>query len=167
MSSLAAASAGQCRGGARGSGKRLRLPALRPARRYGQDITDKNLPQEVNRDQYAVNFTKGCYLGQETVARIEPRLARQPRACGRTVYRYGSSAAGNGDKGRRCHDARCTRDWRRDFERLFATVRLQSACRWRTFAVGIPAWGQSLCRRTVPLRLLRCRCDWKQLAVSG
>jgi folate-binding protein YgfZ len=38
---------------------------------YERDITEKNLPQEVNRDAYAISFTKGCYLGQETVARID------------------------------------------------------------------------------------------------
>ena len=38
---------------------------------YGRDITDHNLPQEVDRDDLAVSFTKGCYLGQETVARID------------------------------------------------------------------------------------------------
>jgi folate-binding protein YgfZ len=38
---------------------------------YGWDITEKNLPQEVNRDQAAISFEKGCYLGQETVARID------------------------------------------------------------------------------------------------
>ena len=39
--------------------------------RYGQDITEKNLPQEVGRDERAIHFNKGCYLGQETVARID------------------------------------------------------------------------------------------------
>ncbi|NIL96226.1 MAG: folate-binding protein [Planctomycetales bacterium] len=38
---------------------------------YGVDIHDDNLPQEVARDQRAISFTKGCYLGQETVARID------------------------------------------------------------------------------------------------
>ena len=38
---------------------------------YGLDISDKNLPQELDRDQYAISFIKGCYLGQETVARID------------------------------------------------------------------------------------------------
>ncbi|MDZ4820975.1 MAG: glycine cleavage T C-terminal barrel domain-containing protein [Planctomycetota bacterium] len=38
---------------------------------FGIDITSKNLPQEVNRDASAISFTKGCYLGQETVARID------------------------------------------------------------------------------------------------
>ena len=39
--------------------------------RYGTDISDKNLPQEVGRDEVAISFVKGCYLGQETVARID------------------------------------------------------------------------------------------------
>jgi folate-binding protein YgfZ len=38
---------------------------------FSRDITDDNLPQEVNRDKQAISFTKGCYLGQETVARID------------------------------------------------------------------------------------------------
>lgn len=38
---------------------------------YGVDITEANLPQEVARDRQAISFTKGCYLGQETVARID------------------------------------------------------------------------------------------------
>ncbi|MBI2825014.1 MAG: aminomethyl transferase family protein [Planctomycetia bacterium] len=38
---------------------------------YGFDITDKNLPQEVARDARAISFVKGCYIGQETVARID------------------------------------------------------------------------------------------------
>ncbi len=35
------------------------------------DIPDKALPQELGRDAQAISFTKGCYLGQETVARID------------------------------------------------------------------------------------------------
>jgi folate-binding protein YgfZ len=38
---------------------------------FGVDISEENLPQEVNRNQQAISFTKGCYLGQETVARID------------------------------------------------------------------------------------------------
>ena len=38
---------------------------------FDRDISDKNLPQEVDRDAQAISFTKGCYLGQETVARID------------------------------------------------------------------------------------------------
>jgi folate-binding protein YgfZ len=35
------------------------------------DIPEKTLPQELARDTRAISFTKGCYLGQETVARID------------------------------------------------------------------------------------------------
>lgn len=37
----------------------------------GIDIDQSNLPQELLRDEQAINFNKGCYLGQETVARID------------------------------------------------------------------------------------------------
>ncbi len=38
---------------------------------FGVDFDDRNLPQEVGRNDEAISFTKGCYLGQETVARID------------------------------------------------------------------------------------------------
>jgi folate-binding protein YgfZ len=38
---------------------------------FGKDVTEKNLPQEIGRDARAINFVKGCYLGQETVARLD------------------------------------------------------------------------------------------------
>ena len=47
----------------------LRIEAGTPV--FGKDVTDKNLPQEFGRDDRAINFVKGCYLGQETVARID------------------------------------------------------------------------------------------------
>lgn len=46
-----------------------RIAAGTPA--FGRDVTAENLPQEVGRDDRAINFVKGCYLGQETVARID------------------------------------------------------------------------------------------------
>lgn len=39
---------------------------------WGPDYDDSNLPQETGLDE-ALNFTKGCYLGQEVVARIHYR----------------------------------------------------------------------------------------------
>jgi folate-binding protein YgfZ len=47
----------------------LRIEAGLPV--FGRDIDKSNLPQEVGRTEWAVSFTKGCYLGQETVARID------------------------------------------------------------------------------------------------
>jgi folate-binding protein YgfZ len=38
---------------------------------FGVDFDDRNFPQEVGRNKQAISFTKGCYLGQETVARID------------------------------------------------------------------------------------------------
>lgn len=38
---------------------------------FGRDIHSGNLPQEICRDAEAISFVKGCYLGQETVARID------------------------------------------------------------------------------------------------
>lgn len=38
---------------------------------FGRDITENNLPQEVGRDKRTISFNKGCYLGQETIARID------------------------------------------------------------------------------------------------
>ena len=46
-----------------------RIEAATPL--FGRDVTNANLPQEVARDPQAISFTKGCYLGQETVARID------------------------------------------------------------------------------------------------
>lgn len=37
----------------------------------GQDVDQRNLPQELDRNADLISFTKGCYLGQETVARID------------------------------------------------------------------------------------------------
>jgi len=38
---------------------------------YGCDLDEGNLPQELDRDEKSISFNKGCYLGQETVARID------------------------------------------------------------------------------------------------
>ncbi|MFL6351848.1 MAG: YgfZ/GcvT domain-containing protein [Bryobacteraceae bacterium] len=40
--------------------------------RYGDDITEKSLPQETQA-MHAVHFNKGCYLGQEIVERVRSR----------------------------------------------------------------------------------------------
>lgn len=38
---------------------------------YGIDVDQSHLPQEVGREPQTISFTKGCYLGQETVARLD------------------------------------------------------------------------------------------------
>jgi folate-binding protein YgfZ len=47
----------------------LRIEAGTPV--FGRDLDASNLPQEADRDRRAISFTKGCYLGQETVARLD------------------------------------------------------------------------------------------------
>jgi folate-binding protein YgfZ len=41
--------------------------------RYGTDLDDTVIPQEAGLNERAVSFTKGCYVGQETVARLHYR----------------------------------------------------------------------------------------------
>ncbi len=38
---------------------------------YGTDFNDSHLPQEISREPQTISFTKGCYLGQETIARLD------------------------------------------------------------------------------------------------
>src|ERR671914_2617304 len=41
--------------------------------RYGVDLDDGVIPQEAGLNERAVSFSKGCYVGQETVARLHYR----------------------------------------------------------------------------------------------
>ena len=85
----------------------LRIELGRP--RYGIDLDETVIPQEAGLNQRAVSFTKGCYVGQETVARLyyrgkpnrhlrglrlpaPPTPAAQVRFEGRVVGQLGSVA---------------------------------------------------------------------------
>ena len=46
----------------------LRVETGRP--RFGRDMTEASMPAEAGIVDSAVNFTKGCYIGQEPVARL-------------------------------------------------------------------------------------------------
>jgi tRNA-modifying protein YgfZ len=46
----------------------IRVERGRP--RYGIDLDDTVIPQEADLNSRAVSFSKGCYVGQETVARL-------------------------------------------------------------------------------------------------
>jgi folate-binding protein YgfZ len=46
----------------------LRVESGRP--RYGAEMTEATIPAEAGINERAVSFTKGCYIGQETVARL-------------------------------------------------------------------------------------------------
>lgn len=49
--------------------ERLRIEVAFP--RVGQDIGPENIAQEAARTAQAISFTKGCYLGQEPIARLD------------------------------------------------------------------------------------------------
>lgn len=61
-----------CRHATRAVWNIARVESGRPA--FGIDMDDNTIPQEANLDTLgAISFTKGCYTGQETVARIHFR----------------------------------------------------------------------------------------------
>jgi tRNA-modifying protein YgfZ len=51
-----------------GAAEILRVESGRP--RLGREMTTATIPQEAGIAERAVSFTKGCYIGQETVARL-------------------------------------------------------------------------------------------------
>jgi folate-binding protein YgfZ len=90
--------------------ERLRILARTP--RWGREIDDGILPAEAGLDERAVSFTKGCYPGQEPLARLRnrghvnrtlrvleldgatPRQAAEVRHDGRPVGRVTSAVPG-------------------------------------------------------------------------
>jgi len=65
--------AGQLAGVPEASAAEARLVRIEHGRpRYGEEITERYLVQETGQT-HAVNFTKGCYLGQEIVERVRSR----------------------------------------------------------------------------------------------
>ena len=45
----------------------------------GAELTDKTIPAETDLIDWTVSFSKGCYTGQELVARIDSRGGNVPR----------------------------------------------------------------------------------------
>ena len=66
-------------------------PSTRPSAsragipRMGAELTDKTIPGETGLIEQTVSFTKGCYTGQELVARIDSRGGHVPRRLRRLV----------------------------------------------------------------------------------
>ena len=56
---------------AEGAAEALRVQRGRP--RFGREMDESTIPQEAGINERAVSFTKGCYVGQETVARLHYR----------------------------------------------------------------------------------------------
>lgn len=49
---------------------------------HGAEIQEERLPQEVNLDEGWISYTKGCYLGQETISRIHHMGHVNKQLCG-------------------------------------------------------------------------------------
>ena len=70
----------------------VRVERGRP--RYGFELNDGVIPQEAGLNERAVSFTKGCYVGQETVARLFYR--GKPNRHLRGLRLSGPAAPGDG-----------------------------------------------------------------------
>ena len=79
----------------------VRVESGRP--RFGREMTTSTIPQEAGIDDRAVSFTKGCYIGQETVARLHYRgkpnrhlrgLRLDASVAGGDEIRFGDRAVG-------------------------------------------------------------------------
>jgi folate-binding protein YgfZ len=87
-----------------------RVEAGRPE--WGIDIDDNTIPQEANFDDlHAISYTKGCYVGQETVARVHfrghvNRHLRGVRASGLEPLQSGATL--HGADGAQVGDVRST-----------------------------------------------------------
>jgi folate-binding protein YgfZ len=71
----------------------LRVERGRP--RFGVDLDDTVIPQEAGLNERAVSFTKGCYVGQETVARLHYRGKPNRHLRG---LRLGADSVATGDE---------------------------------------------------------------------
>jgi folate-binding protein YgfZ len=75
--------------------------------RMGAELTERTIPAEAGVVERAVSLTKGCYTGQELVARIDARGSRVPRhlrglALGAgDVPPVGATVVGDGERGER------------------------------------------------------------------
>ena len=67
----------------------VRVESGRP--RYGVDLDDSVIPQEAGLNERAVSFTKGCYVGQETVARLLLPGQAEPAPAGPEAERAGGA----------------------------------------------------------------------------
>ena len=54
------------------------------------DVTESSIPAETGLIDFAVNFTKGCYPGQELVERMDSRSAVAPRQLRYTTVEQGT-----------------------------------------------------------------------------
>lgn len=50
--------------------------------RWGRELTDEIIPTEANLESSAIDYAKGCYIGQEVISRIKMSGQTNKRLCG-------------------------------------------------------------------------------------
>lgn len=50
--------------------------------RWGRELTDEIIPAEANLESSAIDYAKGCYIGQEVISRIKMSGQTNKRLCG-------------------------------------------------------------------------------------
>ena len=50
--------------------------------RWGRELTDEIIPVEANLEETAIDYAKGCYIGQEVISRMKMSGQRNKRLCG-------------------------------------------------------------------------------------
>ncbi len=73
--------------------ERMRIAAKRPA--MGIELTDKTIPAAAGIVDRSVDFAKGCYVGQELVARVDSRGNNTPTRLYRIDFANSGVAAGD------------------------------------------------------------------------
>jgi folate-binding protein YgfZ len=71
----------------------LRIRSGEP--RFGKDVDDKTIPQQTGLVPVSVAFEKGCFLGQELVARINSRGGNVPQRIGILEFEHGAPPEGS------------------------------------------------------------------------
>jgi len=62
------------------SAERLRIEQGIP--RWGRELTNEIIPVEANLENDAIDYAKGCYIGQEVISRMKMSGQRNKRLCG-------------------------------------------------------------------------------------
>src|SRR5438309_6211283 len=71
--------------------------------RWGRELTEEIIPIEANLEERAVDYEKGCYIGQEVISRIKMSGQTNKRLCGLISFRgapllTGMKLAATGEK---------------------------------------------------------------------
>ncbi len=62
--------------------------------RWGRELTDQIIPTEANLEASAIDYAKGCYIGQEVISRIKMSGQTNKRLCGFVTVDAGAAEPG-------------------------------------------------------------------------